>query len=138
MTELAQRYRIFSGLLFFDVDKEIANCKPEKLSQLYRKLCWNIQKGIRLDPRSDQGKEYAWIICNLAVRCGIDYTAENIIKDNIVDFNDFITHYELEFAHKVINDCEHLDIIVSYLLLDPEGEDFLVLEDEEGKIMLDY
>ena len=136
MTELAERYRIFSGLLFFNIDKEIANCKPEKLSQLYRKLCWNIQKGIRLDINSEQGKEYAWIICNLAIRCGIDVNAKDIIKDNIINFNDFITHYELDFAHKIIKNCGHLDVVLSYLLLDPD-EDFLILEDEEGKIILD-
>lgn len=136
MTELAQRYRIFSGLLFFDIDKAIENCQPDKLSQLYHKLCWNIQKGIRLDPRSEQGKEFAWIICNLALRCNIDYDAEDIIKDNILDFNDFITHYELNLAHKIINDCEHIQQIIKYLTIDPEG-DYLILEDEESKIILD-
>lgn len=137
MTELAQRYRIFSGLLFINVDEQISSCKPENLALLYRKLVWNLHKGRRLTLESRQGKEFAWILCNLAIKCSINIENEDIIPNGILDYDDFISHYELNFAHKIIQDCEHIEQIISYLIGENSEEVGFILEEGDGKIILD-
>lgn len=111
MTELAQRYRMMSGLLFFDIDKIIDETPIEQRPLLYRKLIWNIQRGLRLSIKSKLGKEFAWIVCNLAIRCNIDISKDDIIPDNIIGYSDWRTHLDLEFAHTIIKDCEHTSTI---------------------------
>lgn len=137
MTELAQRYRIFSGLLFFDIDKEIEKTPRENLPKLYLKLIWNIQRGIRLSPESRLGKEFAWLVCNLAVRCNIDTDVEDITQDGLITYDDERIRLDLEFAHNVITDCEHLETIINYLIGDNSEEVSYILEESEGKLILD-
>ena len=137
MSELAERYRAFSGLLFINVDEQIRLCDPDKLHLLYRKLVWNLHKGRRLTLESRQGKEFAWIICNLAIKCSINPGNEDIIPDGILNYDDFISHYELEFAHKVIQDCEHIDKIISYLIGENSDKVGFILEEGVGRIILE-
>ena len=135
MTELAKRYKSFSGLMWFDIDKMIAKTPEDQLPFLFRKLMWNIQRGTRLSPKSKLGQEFAWIVCNLALACKLDVDAEDIIPNGILNYNDWITHYDLNFAHKIIQDCEHLEKILEYLLTD-EGNRILT-EDGVNLILVE-
>lgn len=137
MTELTQRYRIFSGLLFMNVEKQIEQTKPENLPKLYRKLIWNIQRGLRLNVESRLGKEFAWLICNLALKCNINPDIDDIIPDGLKSYDDWRTHLDVEFAHYIINDCDHQEKIINYLIGDNSEEVGYILEEGDGKLILD-
>lgn len=140
MTELAKRYKAFSGLMFIDVDKLLEKTQPKDLPSLFNKLMWNIQRGSRFAIGSKPFNEFAWIICELATACNLDINAEDIIPDGIIDYYDKRTHLELFMAHEVLDECEHSEELnKDYLSKEEESEEEkgLILEEGDGKIEIE-
>lgn len=136
ISELTRLYRKLSGLSFANVEKQISSVPPEKRPFMYRKLIWNIPRGRLIRYANQYAKDFAYIICNIALLTGLDIYADDIIPDGILNYDDFITHRDIIFAHKIIKDCEHFETVLSYLLSE-EDEGFICEGDEIIHIALD-
>lgn len=141
MSELSEQYKLITGLIHVDIDKEIASCDPKDLGKLYSKLVWNIQRGIKISHANEQGKKFARTICNLAIKCNIDINSDDVNHDGIINHIDSMIRNDLEFVNKVEENYKNLNTIISYLLLDNDfahvNEGLITLEDEYGQIILD-
>ena len=136
INKLNKLYHKLSGLVQIDVEKFINNYPDDKKPFAYRKLIWNIPRGRMIKFVNQYAKDFAFIICNLALLTNLDIHSEDIIPDGIINKSDFYTHLEIEFAHKIIENCEHFEKILNYLL-NEEGDYLVCEEDEETKILIE-
>lgn len=135
-SKLTKLYRKLSGLIHIDVEKYIAKYDEDKKPWAYRRLIWNIPRGVFIRFAKRYTEDLAYIICNLAILTGLDIESDDIIPDNVINLNDILTKRDLDFAHKIIKDCLHFNKVLDYLM--SEEEDYFICEgDEYIKIAID-